>query len=261
MTTLHLLPLASVLLLATGGAAPGQERPQAPAPAQERPAAKPPEQGRPASLPPSQDRAAATNQAQANAGDWRPMFDGKTLTGWKESPFAARGKVIVEDGTVVLGYGYITGITWTGAFPTSNFEVRYQAQRRSGDDFFAALTFPVHDSFCTFINGGWGGYVVGLSSLDLMDASENDTNVSMGFRNGQWYSFRVRVTDWSIEVWIDDERVIAVDFRGRAVGLRPGEIENSCPLGIASYRSVAAVRNVEYRVIKPGEGHSGERGN
>jgi hypothetical protein len=195
--------------------------------------------------------AAAAKTAAAGSGDWRPLFDGKTLTGWKESQFTARGKVSIEDGQVVLGNGYMTGITWTGAFPTSNFEVRYQAQRRSGSDFFGALTFPVHDSYCTFINGGWGGSVVGLSSLDAMDASENDTTVTMGFTNGRWYSFRVRVTDSSIAAWIDEERVVAVDTRGRRIGLRPGDIEYSVPLGIASYESVAAIRNIEYRVIDP----------
>ena len=201
--------------------------------------------------PPSPQGAVSPKTAAAGSGDWRPVFDGKTLTGWKESPFAARGKVGIEDGQVVLGSGYMTRITWTGAFPTSNFEVRYQAQRRSGSDFFGALTFPVHDWYCTFINGGWGGSVVGLSSLDSMDASENDTTVTMGFTNGRWYSFRVRVTDRSIEAWIDDERVIGVDIRGRRIGLRPGDIEYSVPLGIASYESVAAIRNIDYRVIDP----------
>jgi reactive intermediate/imine deaminase len=200
---------------------------------------------------PSPQGAAVAKTAAAGSGDWRPLFDGKTLTGWKESQFTARGKVSIEDGQVVLGNGYMTGITWTGAFPTSNFEVRYQAQRRSGSDFFGALTFPVHDSYCTFINGGWGGSVVGLSSLDTMDASENDTTVTMGFTNGRWYSFRVRVTDGSIEAWINEERVVAVDIRGRRIGLRLGDIEYSAPLGIASYESVAAIRNIEYRVIDP----------
>jgi enamine deaminase RidA (YjgF/YER057c/UK114 family) len=200
---------------------------------------------------PSPQGAAVAKTAAAGSGDWRPLFDGKTLTGWRESQFTARGKVSIEDGQVVLGNGYITGITWTGAFPTSNFEVRYQAQRRSGSDFFGALTFPVHDSYCTFINGGWGGSVVGLSSLDTMDASENDTTVTMGFTNGRWYSFRVRVTDGSIEAWIDEERVVAVNIRGRRISLRPGDIEYSAPLGIASYESVAAIRNIEYRVIDP----------
>jgi enamine deaminase RidA (YjgF/YER057c/UK114 family) len=195
----------------------------------------------------------AAPTARPPAAEWRPMFDGKTLAGWKQGQFTARGKVSVEDGQVVLGNGYITGITWTGEFPASNFEVRYQAQRRSGSDFFGALTFPAGGSHCTFINGGWGGSVVGLSSLDTMDASENDTSFSMTFTNGRWYSFRIRVTDWSIEAWIDDERVIATDIRGRRISLRPGDIEYSVPLGIAAYESVAAIRNIEYRLLSPAE--------
>jgi hypothetical protein len=233
MMSRQLLALAGVALLAAAGAASARQRPDA------------------ASSSP--DRPVARSAPSEKATDWRPMFDGKTLTGWKEGQFSARGKVSVEDGQVVLGNGYITGITWTGSFPTSNFEVRYQAQRRSGSDFFGALTFPVHDSYCTFINGGWGGSVVGLSSLDSMDASENDTSLVMPFTNGRWYAFRVRVTDWSIEAWIDDERVIAVDVRGRRIGLRPGDIEYSVPLGIASYESVAAIRNIEYRRIDPAD--------
>jgi len=201
------------------------------------------------SASPADSRSQGTSGAPAPAGEWRPMFDGTSLAGWKESPFVARGKVSVEKGQIILGNGYITGVTWTKEFPTANYEIRYQAARIQGDDFFGALTFPVHDSFCTFVNGGWGGMVVGLSSLDRMDASENDTTVSMPFTSGQWYSFRVRVTDDTIEVWIDDVRVISVSLRGREVGLRPGEIENSKPLGFASYGTVGALRNIEYRML------------
>lgn len=93
--------------------------------------------------------------------------------------------------------------------------------------------------------------IVGLSSLDLMDASENETRVFMTFHQNQWYSFRVRVTDDTIEAWIDEEPVVSVNFYGREVGLRPGEIENSKPLGFASYRTVGALRKIEYRLLPP----------
>jgi hypothetical protein len=221
----------AVALAATAGTA-----------AQDRPPAKP------AATPATPS---ATPGPQASDGEWRSMFDGTSLAGWKESPFVARGKVTVEKGQIILGSGYITGVTWTKAFPTANYEIRYQAARVQGSDFFAAVTFPVHDSFCTFVNGGWGGMVVGLSSLDSMDASENDTTTTMSFTTGRWYSFRVRVTDNTIEAWIDDERVVFVNVQGRQVGLRPGEIENSTPLGFASYESVGALRNIEYRLLNP----------
>ena len=145
----------------------------------------------------------------------------------------------------------MTGITWTGDFPKANYEIRYQASRIQGSDFFGALTFPVHDSFCTWVRGGWGGMLVGLSSIDLMDASENETTTMIPFQQGQWYSFRLRVTDYTIEAWIDEEQVISVDFYGRQVGLRPGEIERSLPLGFSSYSTVGTLRKIEYRLLPP----------
>ena len=61
-----------------------------------------------------------------------------------------------------LGKGRMTGITWTGDFPTSGYEIRFEAARLEGKDFFAAIIFPVKDSHCSWINGGWDGTVVGL---------------------------------------------------------------------------------------------------
>src|SRR5215467_9356202 len=175
---------------------------------------------------------------------WKSMFDGKSLAEWKETPFTAHGKVSVEDGAIVLGSGFLTGVTWTYAFPKSNYEVRLEAMRVSGSDFFAGITFPVHDSHCSWINGGWGGMVVGLSSLDDMDASENDTTTGRTFQTGRWYSLRLRVTDDRIQAWIDNESVIDAYIGDRSVGLRPGEIELSRPFGIASYSTTAKLRKI-----------------
>src|SRR6266542_552017 len=83
---------------------------------------------------------------------WQSLFDGKSLQGWRETPFTGRGKVRIENGTIVLGSGMpMTGITWTGSFPRSNYEVRLEAVRRQGNDFFSSVTFPVGDSFCTWV--------------------------------------------------------------------------------------------------------------
>src|SRR5437899_865547 len=98
---------------------------------------------------------------------WLPLFDGKSLQGWRETPFTGRGPVRLEKGTIVLGAGMpMTGVTWTESFPRSNYEFRFEGMRLQGNDFFASVTFPVGDSFCTFVTGGWGGDIVGLSSLD-----------------------------------------------------------------------------------------------
>ncbi len=175
------------------------------------------------------------------------MFDGRSLAGWKEAEFTDRGRVQVKDGAIVLGRGHMTGITWASDFPKVDYEIRFEAVRLEGNDFFAGITFPVNDTFCSWINGGWGGTIVGLSSLDFEDASENDTSTMREFEKGRWYSFRLEVTAHRIRGWIDGEQYIDADITGRRVGLRPGEIDLNTPLGFASYSTVAGLRKLEYR--------------
>lgn len=130
-----------------------------------------------------------------------------------------------------------------------NYEIRYEAERRRGNDLFATLTFPVGDAFCTWVTGGWGGDIVGLSSLDGADASENETRSYFNFDNNRWYKFRLRVTPERITAWIDDERVVNAEIAGRTVTLRRGEIKLNAPLGFASFATEGALRNVKYRVL------------
>jgi hypothetical protein len=189
--------------------------------------------------------------AGAAESDWKPMFDGKSLEGWRETPFTRRGAVSVEGGTVVLGAGApMTGVNWTGSFPKSDYELRFKAMRRQGNDFFASVTFPVGDSFATWVLGGWGGDIVGLSSIDEWDASDNETRSYFNFENGRWYSFRLQVTPDRIRAWIDDAPAFNVSIAGRTISLRHGEIKLSAPFGFASYNTVGAIRKVEYRLLK-----------
>src|SRR5689334_4777031 len=157
---------------------------------------------------------------RASAAEWQPLFDGHSLEGWKETPFSGRGAVRVENGSIVLEKGRLTGITRTSPLPRSDFEFRCEAMRADGSDFFAGITFPVRSSFCSWIVGGWGGNIVGLSSIDGSDASENETSVSRRFETGRWYALRLSVTGSRIQAWIDDESLIDIDTANREVGLR-----------------------------------------
>jgi len=187
------------------------------------------------------------------AQDWTPLFDGKSLSGWKETPFRRHGVVTVENGTIVLSPGGpMTGVNWTGQFPKNDYEVRFEATRIKGNDFFASLTFPVRDSFMTWVTGGWGGDIVGLSSIDGWDASDNETRAYFNFETGRWYAFRMLVTAARIRAWIGDQQVIDVQIAGRELSLRPGEIELSAPFGFASYNTAGALRKIEYRLIASG---------
>jgi hypothetical protein len=193
--------------------------------------------------------------AQPADEKWVSMFDGKTLAGWKETEFTRHGVVKVENGNIVFDKGTLTGMNWTRPFPKSNYEVRLEAMKVEGSDFFAGITFPVKESHCSWIVGGWGGQVVGLSSIDNYDASENETSVSRTFETGKWYSLSFRVTDGWIQAWIDGEKLIEISTEGRKISLRPGEIELSAPFGIASYSTKTNLRKLEYRTIPPPAGN------
>jgi hypothetical protein len=184
---------------------------------------------------------------------WKPLFDGTSLSGWKLTNFGGEGEVLVENGSIILDFGSsITGITYAREFPKTNYEIRLEAMRADGRDFFCGMTFPVADSHCSLIVGGWGGALVGLSSIDGKDASENETTKVMKFDNGRWYRFRVLVTPEKIKAWIDDELQIDQSIEGRKITTRY-EVNLSKPLGFASYETKAALRKIEYRLIQAGK--------
>src|SRR5918993_2711163 len=186
-------------------------------------------------------------QPPAESG-WQRLFDGKTLAGWAPTKFHGEGPVTVEDGRIVLAAGRdLTGITYTGRDrPTTNYELALEAMRVEGSDFFAGITFPVADSFCTLILGGWGGTVVGLSSIGGSDASENDTTQSIEFERGRWYRLRVQVTPGKIQAWLDDRQIINQDLKGRAIDIRIKMLPSK-PLGIASWKTKSALRAIRLR--------------
>lgn len=187
---------------------------------------------------------------RADENGWRPLFDGKTLDGWKVSDFGGDGEVFVEDGQIYLGTGVtLTGVRYVKELPKTNYEIRLEARRLEGIDFFCGLTFPVESSHCSFIVAGWAGAVVGLSCIDGADASENETTRYMPFKNDRWYKIRVRVTPEKISAWIDDQQVVDQSIVGRKISLR-SEVEGSRPLGVASWQTKAAIRNIELRLVE-----------
>lgn len=177
------------------------------------------------------------------------LFDGKTLTGWIATDFASPGKVTVSDGQINLGSGYMTGVTWTSAVPKMNYEISLDAKRVDGNDFFCGLTFPIGNQFATFIVGGWGGGTVGLSSIDGNDASQNETTSGMNFTTGKWYHIRVRVMPGHVDAWIDDDQVVKVETADKTFSTRL-EVEPSKPLGIATWSTAAALRNIQFTTLE-----------
>jgi len=188
----------------------------------------------------------------ADAEGWVSLFDpgAPGLGRWEVTKFGGQGDVRVEDGCIILGMGQgdLTGITWTEEPLRMNYEVELEAMRVDGSDFFCGLTVPVRYACVTLIVGGWGGSLVGLSSFNHMDASENETTRIIDFENGRWYRIRMRVTQEKIEAWIDDEQVIDAEPGERKISVR-SEVELSQPLGIAAWQTKAALRNIRVRSL------------
>jgi len=187
----------------------------------------------------------------AAGGEWRSLFDGRALGGWRPTAFGGEGEVEVENGAIRIGMGAdMSGITWTGDVPRQGYELAVDAQRADGSDFFCGLTFPVGEDPCSLIVGGWGGGLVGLSSIDGQDAARNDTTSFHEFKRGTWYAIRVRVTPERIECFIDDKQVVDQPLEGRRISIRE-EVRASVPLGIATYATTALVKNIRWRPVGP----------
>jgi hypothetical protein len=184
------------------------------------------------------------------ATGWRHLFEGRGLEGWSQSDLFGRRDCRVEAGRVVVPTGDdMSGITWTGAaLPKRNYEVTLQGMRVAGRDFWCGLTFPVGDDPCSLILGGWGGEVVGLSSIDGEDASQNGTSQTIEFEQQRWYRVRVRVTGDAILVWLDGKRIIAQELAGHRLSIRM-EVEASKPLGVATWRTTGALRDIRLRPL------------
>jgi hypothetical protein len=191
---------------------------------------------------------------QATKAEWRSLFDGKTLEGWKTTEFGAHGTPAVENGAIVLPAGDpLSGVTRAkDDVPHVNYEIALEAQRVDGHDFFLGLTFPVQDSHASLILGGWSGGVCGISSIDGMDASENGTTSFRKFEDGKWYKVRVRVLKDRLQAWLDDEQIVDADTADKRISTRV-EVSASKPLGIATYMTKGAYRNIRIRGLTPDE--------
>jgi len=179
--------------------------------------------------------------------EWTQLFDGTTLDGWKkpsESEFEPTGAVSVSDSTLRFESGTpYTALQWDGEFPGESFEVEIAAKRTEGCDIFCGLLVPVGESHISVILGGWGDTIVGVSCVDHLYASDNETARVMSFENDKWYDVRVRVTKERVVAWIDESKVIDLERKGRVLTPYPG-LEALAPFALFTWQTEAAFRDV-----------------
>lgn len=177
------------------------------------------------------------------------LFDGKTLGLWKSVEFGGEGKVTLENGSIKVNEGTtVSGVRYTGEIPRTNYEFSVEALKLDGSDFFCGIIFPVGKDVCSFVAGGWGGGVTGLSSVDNMNASENETASDQTYSKNKWYTFRVRVTPAKIEVWWDQKQVVGLELANRQISVHPA-VESAAPLGLTNYQTPSLFRNMRIRKL------------
>lgn len=180
---------------------------------------------------------------------WVPLFDGTSLDGWEVTPFGGEGEVTLADGRARLDFGSpLTGLHLAEPLPAGAYELEVVAARAAGTDFFCGLTFPVGAQHLTLVLGGWGGATCGLSCIDGLDASDNETTSYRWFEPGTAYTLRVEVRPARVRAWLDGEPLFDQPLAGRALSLRP-EVLPSVPLGIASFVTVCDLHAVRWRPL------------
>lgn len=182
----------------------------------------------------------------------------------KDAKPAALSAEAKKAGVLIIGPGApFSAVKYEGKadiLPREGYEIAWDAMRVEGSDFFAALTFPVgkpeegkKERCVTLVTGGWGGWVVGISSIGHQFASENESTRSYEFVSGRWYRFTLQVTPEVIRCLIDGKEQFKVDVRDKALTMHPSEIQRCEPLGFASYETKGAIRNLQIRKLEPGE--------
>lgn len=192
-----------------------------------------------------------THCGPAPRSEWKLVSD-EFAPAWKASGIFEEGKVLIHDGEIVLRPGQpMTGVrfdAWVSAgLPLTRYSIEYEAMRVEGNDFFGTVTFPVNDTHVSLIVGGWGGTLVGISSIDEMDASENNTHGNGYFENNRWHKVRIEVRDDELRAWINDKLFVNTSTKGHRLGLRSGDIEKCVPFGFASYATQSRIRGVLIR--------------
>lgn len=193
----------------------------------------------------------------AETSPWHELMGAEMQKSWDEVAYGNAEMVRwetegAEDTCLSFDMGAeLIGARWTGALPKVPYELELEARRMNGSDFFCGLTFPVRrdDEWVTLVVGGWGGAVVGISSVDGLDAAQNETTTRHNFEQKRWYRVKIRVEETSITAWIDDKKVVALPLAGKALSLRLGPIEQCAPLGLGAWQSGAEFRKMRWRAL------------
>jgi hypothetical protein len=84
-----------------------------------------------------------------------------------------------------------------------------------------------------------------------MDASENETTKYIKFDKNKWHKVKVEVRATRIKAWVDNDEMVNVNIKDSRIDVRPGGIELQKPLGLCTYQTTAAWRNIRFTPLPP----------
>ena len=228
-----------------------------------------------ASIPGLSNRCAgqeAEQSLQASKENWKRLHGQ-----WATCHFGGEGAIEIDKDRIKIASGQpLSGVFWdrnkghdiqnaksdagensklpskTMPLIRDGYELKLRARRTEGFDFFCGLTFPIGNQHATLVLGGWGGAITGLSSIDGLDASENDTTLFRDFDDDRWYLVRVCVSPAMVQCWIEDELVVQVSREKHIFSLRT-EMDVCEPLGIAAYECDAEYKDIMIRKLSETE--------
>jgi glucose/arabinose dehydrogenase/type 1 glutamine amidotransferase len=140
---------------------------------------------------------------------YRPIFNGKTLDGWKQ---AGPGKFNVVDGELRTEGGM--GMLWYQAKELKSYSLKLDWKLAGDDNSGVFVGFPSSDDPWSAVNNG---YEV---QIDATDAADRTTGAVYGFKSadieardrvlrpsGQWNSYEIRVQGERLQVFLNGVKI------------------------------------------------------
>ena len=159
----------------------------------------------------------STLTAFAEDGEWKSLFDGKTLEGWEQRNGTASYRI--EDGAIV-------GKTNTGS-PNSflctkelygNFELEFEVKvhndlnsgvqiRSQSKDGNGRVNGPQVEIEASGEKGAEAGYVYGEATGRGWLTSKEDLKPHKVFKDGEWNKYRIVAKGPNIQTWINGKQI------------------------------------------------------
>ncbi|HZX39224.1 MAG TPA: ThuA domain-containing protein [Streptomyces sp.] len=140
---------------------------------------------------------------------YRPIFNGRTLDGWKQ---AGPGKFNVADGELRTEGGM--GMLWYQAKELKSYSLKLDWKMAGDDNSGVFVGFPASDDPWSAVNNG---YEV---QIDATDAADRTTGAVYGFKSadieardrvlrppGQWNSYEIRVQGERLQIFLNGVKI------------------------------------------------------